>query len=104
MFVNYFDKIRNLNNLQLAHFLKNCHANLELVGLALISASDNTIYCSEDSHCTATYDKGKTDYYNATYYWFNCLNKELDEDFERDIKNFTDLIHKHIDKKMEEDI
>ena len=52
--MNYFDKIRSLNNLQLCHFLNQIQGELELVSLALDRAANPQIYCSEDNFCAAT--------------------------------------------------
>lgn len=78
--MNYFDKIRSLNNLQLCHFLNQIQGELELVSLALDRACNPKIYCSEDNFCTGTPDGGKTDRYYSTMYWHRCLTRDFDED------------------------
>ena len=77
--MNYFDKIRSLNNLQLCHFLTQIHGELELVSLALDMAANPQIYCSKDNFCTATLDGGKTDRYYSPMHWHRCLSHDFDE-------------------------
>lgn len=72
--MNYFDKIRSLNNLQLAYFLKTSQAELELIGLALERADNPKLYCSEDNHCIGTPDRGKTDRWKDAVYWWKSLS------------------------------
>ena len=72
--MNYFDKIRSLNNLQLAHFLKSSQARIELIGLAPERADNPKLYCSEDNHCIGTPDMGTTDRYKDTVYWWEGLS------------------------------
>lgn len=89
--MNYFDKIRSLNNLQLCHFLNGIGGELELVALALDKASNPDIYCSDDNFCTSTPDKGSTNAYDSTVYWHRCLSKDFDKSMEKIIKDNTQL-------------
>ena len=79
--MNYFDKIRSLNNLQLCHFLNEIHGNLELVSLALDRASNPWIYCSDDDFFIGTPNKSEK-YYESTIYWHRCLRKDFDEEMD----------------------
>jgi hypothetical protein len=66
------DKIRNLNDLQLCHFLNMIQGDLELVGLAV---SDNPeIYCSDDGFSTSMPKSIPEE--SSSYYWYRCLSKE----------------------------
>lgn len=47
------DKIRNLNDLQLCHFLNMIQGDLELVGLAVKVSDNPEIYCSDDGFATS---------------------------------------------------
>lgn len=85
--MNYFDKIRSLNNLQLCHFLNEIQGNLELVALALDRASNPEIYCSDDDFCTGTPDKGETNRYYNTLYWHDCLRKDFDSTMDKIFEN-----------------
>lgn len=79
-FMNYFEKIRNLNNLQLAHFLNEIQGELELVGLALEKASDPAIICADDNSFFS-YEKDKFPY--SSVYWHRCLEKDFDKTMEK---------------------
>ena len=57
--MNYFDKIRSLNNLQLCHFLNQIQGELQLVSLALDRACNPKIYCSDDNFCIGTPKKSE---------------------------------------------
>lgn len=76
--MNYFDKIRSLNNLQLCHFLNGIQGNLELVALALDRASNPDIYCSDDDFCIGT----PKNFSENTVYWHDCLRKDFDKAME----------------------
>lgn len=89
--MNYFDKIRSLNNLQLCHFLNQIQGELELVSLALDRAANPKIYCSEDNFCIGTPDGGKTDRYYSTMYWHHCLSHDFDEDMEGIYENDKEI-------------
>lgn len=89
--MNYFDKIRSLNNLQLCHFLNQIQGELELVSLALDRAANPQIYCSKDNFCTATPDGGKTDRYYSTMCWHHCLSHDFDKDMEGIYENDKEI-------------
>lgn len=76
--MNYFDKIRSLNNLQLAHFLNEIQGELELVGLALEKASNPAIICAEDNFFLSYPDKFPT----SSLYWHRCMKKDFDKTME----------------------
>lgn len=84
-------KIRNLNNLQLCHFLRSIRGNIQLVSLALDRASNPEIYSSDGAdntfNCIGTPAKNR-EYYESTLYWFDCLDKhDFDEDMADIFKN-----------------
>lgn len=68
------DKIRNLNDLQLCHFLNVIQGELEMVGMAIKVADNPEIYCSEDGFATAMPKSIPEE--NSSYYWYRCLSKE----------------------------
>lgn len=76
--MNYFDKIRSLNNLQLCHFLNQIQGELQLVSLALDRACNPKIYCSDDNFCIGTPKKSEKGY-EDTIYWHRCLSKDFDK-------------------------
>ncbi|MDY4876159.1 MAG: hypothetical protein SO389_06005 [Eubacterium sp.] len=89
--MNYFDKIRSLNNLQLCHFLKQIDGNLELVALALDQASNPQIYCSDDNFCVGTPPNKSERYYDSTLYWHRCLSKDFDERMDKIFENDKEI-------------
>lgn len=74
---DYFQHIHKLNNLQLCHFLRMCHANLDLVAFALERAENPEIYCSDDNWAIGTPKKDR-EAYETTVYWHRCLSKDYD--------------------------
>lgn len=75
---SYFERIRQLNNLQLCYFLDQMNANLELCALALNRAQNPDIYCSEDDSCIGTPNEHK-EWYQDAVYWHRCLRKDYDD-------------------------
>lgn len=80
--MNYFDKIRSLNNLQLCHFLNEIQGSLQLVALALDKASNPDIYCSDNNFCIGTPNKSEKGY-EDTIYWHRNLRKDFDEEMQK---------------------
>lgn len=75
---DYFQHIHKLNNLQLCHFLRMCHANLDLVAFALERAENPEIYASDDNWAIGTPKKDR-EFYTDTVYWHRCLSKDYDD-------------------------
>ena len=88
--MNYFDKIRSLNNLQLCYFLNQIDGNLELVSLALDRASNPQIYCSDDDFCVGTPNRTEKGY-ESTLYWHRCLRKDFDEQMDKIFENDKEI-------------
>ena len=95
MMATYFERIRELNNLQLCYFLDQMNANLELCALALNRAQNPEIYCSEDDFCIGT-PKEHKEWYQDAVYWHRCLRKDYDDLME---ESRTSRYEKYVNEK-----